>query len=328
MMTRVRRWSTSVLRRVKSQGRLVPRTKRFGGVVVMLQRYVISITFCLSAKITHMGQGDGAQGPPDGWCFEGFHTTDIKRARFRADSTPYDDKLTSCERLKCFLTPEEREAARSRRMRARSRKNLKEDSDSDDEELQKEVVPEDISDLRSTGTSSSVKKARKSGASGAAKNKRKSDANEMQVDGEGETGGNEDNADAKSASGSAGTKPVGKARTKTKESVKDPEQQTPKPKSKVTGMKSKSKANVTNSPEGGRVADSAMSPPTVDAPDTPSARPTKAKPKRPRKSMQAQMESGKYVPPKDADEAMGSSEEEGFGEVRVTKKRKRKSTVE
>jgi len=72
--------------------------------------------------------GDGGEGPPDGWCYEGRHTvsiapdpfsfsfsansvadsrthiciqTDIKRARFRADSTTYDDKLTSCLKLNC-----------------------------------------------------------------------------------------------------------------------------------------------------------------------------------------------------------------------------------
>ncbi|KAI0068504.1 hypothetical protein BV25DRAFT_1903935 [Artomyces pyxidatus] len=46
-------------------------------------------------------EGDGDQGPPDGWCYEGKHTTDAKRARFRADSTPTEDKLTSCLRLNC-----------------------------------------------------------------------------------------------------------------------------------------------------------------------------------------------------------------------------------
>ncbi|KAG6825348.1 hypothetical protein H0H93_000811, partial [Arthromyces matolae] len=38
-------------------------------------------------------EGDGDMGPPDGWCYEGEHTTDLKRARFRADSTLQDDKL-------------------------------------------------------------------------------------------------------------------------------------------------------------------------------------------------------------------------------------------
>lgn len=41
-------------------------------------------------------EGTGDMGPPDGWCYEGRHTTDTKRARFRADSTIHDDKLFSC----------------------------------------------------------------------------------------------------------------------------------------------------------------------------------------------------------------------------------------
>lgn len=46
-------------------------------------------------------EGNGGEGPPDGWCYEGRHTTDTKRARFRADSTIHDDKLTSCLKLNC-----------------------------------------------------------------------------------------------------------------------------------------------------------------------------------------------------------------------------------
>ncbi|KAI6042737.1 hypothetical protein EDC04DRAFT_3108160 [Pisolithus marmoratus] len=46
-------------------------------------------------------EGNGGEGPPDGWCYEGRHTTDIKRARFRADSTIHNDKLTSCLKLNC-----------------------------------------------------------------------------------------------------------------------------------------------------------------------------------------------------------------------------------
>ncbi|KAH8982725.1 hypothetical protein EDB86DRAFT_2969449, partial [Lactarius hatsudake] len=45
--------------------------------------------------------GEGDLGPPDGWCYEGMHTTDMKRARFRADSTPANDMLDSCFRLNC-----------------------------------------------------------------------------------------------------------------------------------------------------------------------------------------------------------------------------------
>ncbi|KAI0306809.1 hypothetical protein B0F90DRAFT_1556122, partial [Multifurca ochricompacta] len=46
-------------------------------------------------------EGEGDLGPPDGWCYEGMHTTDRKRARFRADSTLADDKLESCFQLNC-----------------------------------------------------------------------------------------------------------------------------------------------------------------------------------------------------------------------------------
>ncbi|KAG2742018.1 hypothetical protein P692DRAFT_20879695 [Suillus brevipes Sb2] len=47
---------------------------------------------CCGASV----QGTGDMGPLDGWCYEGRHTTDTKRARFRADSTILDDKLVSC----------------------------------------------------------------------------------------------------------------------------------------------------------------------------------------------------------------------------------------
>lgn len=43
-------------------------------------------------------EGKGDMGPPAGWCFEGSHTSDPVRARFRADSTPRDPKLTACTR--------------------------------------------------------------------------------------------------------------------------------------------------------------------------------------------------------------------------------------
>ncbi|KAF5325967.1 hypothetical protein D9611_000500 [Ephemerocybe angulata] len=47
-------------------------------------------------------EGDGDQGPPDGWCYEGMHTIDTRRARFRADSSLQDDKLVSCAARRCF----------------------------------------------------------------------------------------------------------------------------------------------------------------------------------------------------------------------------------
>ncbi|KAJ2911965.1 hypothetical protein MD484_g8448, partial [Candolleomyces efflorescens] len=48
-------------------------------------------------------EGDGDQGPPDGWCYEGRHTVDTKRARWRADSSLHDDKLQSCAKRRCFV---------------------------------------------------------------------------------------------------------------------------------------------------------------------------------------------------------------------------------
>ncbi|KAJ7126957.1 hypothetical protein C8R44DRAFT_874060 [Mycena epipterygia] len=72
-------------------------------------------------------EGDGDMGPPDGWCYEGMHTTDLKRARFRADSTIYDDKLNSCARLRCH----DPLGSASRKRTRRTIDADSEDSDSD-----------------------------------------------------------------------------------------------------------------------------------------------------------------------------------------------------
>ncbi|KAJ7104114.1 hypothetical protein B0H15DRAFT_8879 [Mycena belliarum] len=74
--------------------------------------------------------GDGDMGPPDGWCYEGMHTTDLKRARFRADSTIHEDKLTSCARLRCH-DPVGAAAARKRTRRTVDADSDDSDSDSD-----------------------------------------------------------------------------------------------------------------------------------------------------------------------------------------------------
>ncbi|KAI6101672.1 hypothetical protein EDD16DRAFT_1482335, partial [Pisolithus croceorrhizus] len=44
-------------------------------------------------------EGNGGEGPPDGWCYEGRHTADTKSARFSAET--HDNKLTSCLKLHC-----------------------------------------------------------------------------------------------------------------------------------------------------------------------------------------------------------------------------------
>ncbi|KAF4575357.1 hypothetical protein EYR40_004901 [Pleurotus pulmonarius] len=73
-------------------------------------------------------EGDGDMGPPDGWCYEGMHTTDVKRARFRADSTLYDDKLISCSVLRCHeppsSSPRSTRSTKSRRGRTTSPSKL------------------------------------------------------------------------------------------------------------------------------------------------------------------------------------------------------------
>ncbi|KZT71531.1 hypothetical protein DAEQUDRAFT_736704 [Daedalea quercina L-15889] len=76
-------------------------------------------------------EGNGDQGPPDGWCYEGKHTTDIKRARFRADSTPTDDKLVSCLRLNCHGIRDQLPRASLRKRRREV--NLKEASTEEDD---------------------------------------------------------------------------------------------------------------------------------------------------------------------------------------------------
>ncbi|KAH9164096.1 hypothetical protein EDB89DRAFT_2078284 [Lactarius sanguifluus] len=47
--------------------------------------------------------GEFYDTPLAGWCFEGMHTTDVARARFRDDSTSDDDMLESCVELNCHV---------------------------------------------------------------------------------------------------------------------------------------------------------------------------------------------------------------------------------
>ncbi|KAL6309819.1 hypothetical protein BKA93DRAFT_723159 [Sparassis latifolia] len=88
-------------------------------------------------------EGDGDQGPPDGWCYEGKHTTDAKRARFRADSTPYNDKLVSCLRLNCHGIRNQLPRT-SARKRARNPNLVEPDSDEDASEGEADSGVEEI----------------------------------------------------------------------------------------------------------------------------------------------------------------------------------------
>ncbi|KAG8761468.1 hypothetical protein FRC14_003881 [Serendipita sp. 396] len=55
--------------------------------------------------------GDGDQGPPTGWCYEGPHTTDREEARYRQDGTAKDDKLGDCTKLRCGAKKRKRPAS-------------------------------------------------------------------------------------------------------------------------------------------------------------------------------------------------------------------------
>ncbi|KAI0265825.1 hypothetical protein BC834DRAFT_154374 [Gloeopeniophorella convolvens] len=80
-------------------------------------------------------EGEGDLGPPDGWCYEGMHTTDPKRARFRADSSPGDDKLVSCLRLNCHNIRAHlpRTSGRAKRARPAPAEDGAGDGDDDDD---------------------------------------------------------------------------------------------------------------------------------------------------------------------------------------------------
>ncbi|KAE9388280.1 hypothetical protein BT96DRAFT_927183 [Gymnopus androsaceus JB14] len=112
-------------------------------------------------------EGDGDMGPPDGWCYEGKHTTDTKRARFRADSTMHHDKLTSCDRLKCFEPREsdsssESSVTSSPRPRKRKRSTRKREEAAAAEENAEEPPVDDDDDTRSvTSTRSQVRLKKK-----------------------------------------------------------------------------------------------------------------------------------------------------------------------
>ncbi|KAF9014630.1 hypothetical protein BDZ89DRAFT_444209 [Hymenopellis radicata] len=108
-------------------------------------------------------------GPPDGYCYEGKHTTDPKRARFRADSTIHDDKLTSCTSLKCFAPPtpsspsQSSESVTSRR-RTTTRKRARPQSmaqKAEEDETEDVTVANDTETASVLGTPSSAAKPRR-----------------------------------------------------------------------------------------------------------------------------------------------------------------------
>ncbi|KAH6914641.1 hypothetical protein BKA70DRAFT_1368569 [Coprinopsis sp. MPI-PUGE-AT-0042] len=143
-----------------------PRRPRKSGVPAIKSSVYETLWGCCGQIV----EGDGDQGPPDGWCYEGRHTTDLKRARFRADSTPQDDKLKSCTRMKCSrppvsqasestATPSVRSGApRKRKRNTRASIDYREAPDEDeDEEAAERKRDEDFivdDDAKSAGSAS------------------------------------------------------------------------------------------------------------------------------------------------------------------------------
>ncbi|KAF7775671.1 hypothetical protein Agabi119p4_4064 [Agaricus bisporus var. burnettii] len=133
-------------------------------------------------------EGDGDMGPPDGWCYEGKHTTDIKRARFRADSTLQDDKLTYCDRLRCH-EPASSSPRASRSGANKRRRTLMEEADNEDGQSSVDGSTLSSSSNKvteeSTATTRKPKRARHSKSaslSEADKNSKEDDDTAMDVD--------------------------------------------------------------------------------------------------------------------------------------------------
>ncbi|KAH8118809.1 hypothetical protein DFH11DRAFT_1502956 [Phellopilus nigrolimitatus] len=206
-------------------------------------------------------EGDGDQGPPDGWCYEGSHTIDVKRARFRADSTAQNDKLTSCARLRCF-NPDAVSEGRGRSQRAATRKSMKEASDEEEDYDMRELEREaDALGVDSDAGEAANKKTSKV-------RKRKADASEVE------------NAGSASPPVSASAlKPKGKGKAQAMK---------PKPTVKPTSTLIASPSPALEQ------TDAIMAAPNPESETPP--QPKSKKPRKPRKSAGA--DGGKYVPPK------------------------------
>ncbi|KIK58032.1 hypothetical protein GYMLUDRAFT_60900 [Collybiopsis luxurians FD-317 M1] len=110
-------------------------------------------------------EGDGDMGPPDGWCYEGKHNTDTKRARFRADSTLYDDKLRGPRirrrLLEFSITPSRLPRKRKRKRSTRKR----EEQEAAVEQNEDLAATDDANDARTvTSTFSQSRKKKLKGA--------------------------------------------------------------------------------------------------------------------------------------------------------------------
>ncbi|KAI0638536.1 hypothetical protein C8Q77DRAFT_1047745 [Trametes polyzona] len=207
-------------------------------------------------------EGDGDQGPPDGWCYEGKHTTDIKRARFRADSTPQDDKLVSCLRLNCHgIRSQLPRGVRSTRKRPRSTNYKEASSDEDGSEGGSDSGMDEIVGK----TSASARKPR---ASGKGKAKATGDAEQMEVD---------DEHESASVAGSTSARPRGRPpKSKAQAAAQGASSATPTSVAKRRVRKTESKVVPGTDGEDDDAA-SVKSAPTAPAPKR-RGRPPKSKP--------------------------------------------------
>jgi hypothetical protein len=87
--------------------------------------------------------------------------TDLKRARFRADSTMQDDMLTPCAKLRCGMPPR---SATSRATRKRSRRTMEAEEDDDDDD--ESVVSSTRTHSRTHSRSISISSAKGKGKMG------------------------------------------------------------------------------------------------------------------------------------------------------------------
>ncbi|KAK2465911.1 hypothetical protein APHAL10511_001552 [Amanita phalloides] len=126
-------------------------------------------------------EGDGDMGPPDGWCYEGKHTTDMKRARFRADSTLNDDKLIPCSRLRCpgtLLSPTPSSVTRSARP---APKRIRPEDETDAEDPLSQTDAENERSVKRRRRTKSTASRRKSGE-GAASTELEGDSKQEKMD--------------------------------------------------------------------------------------------------------------------------------------------------
>jgi hypothetical protein len=256
-----------------------------------------------------MPQGAGDFGPPDGWCFEGFHTIDRKRARFRADSTLDDDKLISCVRMKCFNVALESGQAEGRSRRAAARKSMREAS-SDDESLDEREMAKEAKELVGGSDLGSVSSAKKTPKS---KSKKRKSEVVSAVEEYGATGNTVEAGEPQSISAT-----VTKSKPKTKAGSMKPRA------TAVIKMLATPPTTTESAPDNVMDVDRNFETPDVEGSSKVLSTP-KTESRKPRKKPRKSTDGGKYKPSKDEDR--GSSEFEEEDDKPKRKRARQKATA-